>query len=138
MQEQPQQLPPVPPVEPGVQPIVPDTVVQPVSAAAELFPATSAAPIAPVDMVNPTEPIAQPAPVAIEWQASEYVTREKDTTWFILLGVVAVVLFVVALLVIKDITFALLVVVMAVAMISFSVFITIARLVSSKRGQFIR
>ena len=50
----------------------------------------------------------------IEWQASEYITREKNTLWFVVLGVIAVVFAALALFLIKDITFTVLIVVMAV------------------------
>lgn len=58
----------------------------------------------------PSTPIA-----AISWQASEYVTREKNTLWFIVLAVVTLALVAVALFLVQDVTFAVLIVVMAVA-----------------------
>lgn len=58
---------------------------------------------------------ASTAPV-LQWQASEYINREKNTTWFVGLVVVAVALAVVAIFLMKDFTFALLIVVMAVAL----------------------
>ena len=103
MQEQPSS-PQMPPVEP--QPVAP---VTPVSA-----PSPVAPPSPSVEAVPTAQP-AQSAVAAIEWQASEYITREKNTLWFVLLGVVAVVLAALALFLIKDITFAILIVVMAVA-----------------------
>lgn len=103
------QIPPAAPVEPVVT-AAPIPVVAPQVAYTEPSP-------------MPAEPIVSPAPAApqpmavpaVEWQASEYITREKNTIWFVALGLIAAVLCALALFVIKDITFAILVVVMAVA-----------------------
>lgn len=59
------------------------------------------------------------API-IEWQASEYVTREKTTMWYIGLALVALALLAAAIFLIQDWTFAILIVVMAVAIIIFA------------------
>lgn len=72
--------------------------------------------------VAPTSP--QPATATsgpvIEWQASEYVTREKTTAWYVGLATAAVVLLAVAIFLIQDWTFAILIVVMAVTIVIFA------------------
>lgn len=110
MQEQPSS-PQMPPIEPVLPPVEPQPV-------APVTPVSAPSPVAPPSPSVEAVPTAQPAQsavAAIEWQASEYITREKNTLWFVLLGVVAVVLAALALFLIKDITFAILIVVMAVA-----------------------
>lgn len=119
MQEQPSS-PQMPPTEPMLPPVEPQSVapVTPVSAPSPVAPVESAPFEPPVEVPSQAMPTAQPAQsaaAAIEWQASEYITREKNTLWFVFLGVAAVVLAALALFLIKDITFAILIVVMAVA-----------------------
>lgn len=84
----------------------------------------SAAPAAPAQPLSPPVPVPQqsaplattlPQPVTLEWHASEYVEHAKSTTWFITLGLITVALLAVAIWLLKDYSFALLVVVMAVA-----------------------
>ena len=64
----------------------------------------------PEDIMGPeeTEPV--------RWQATEYIHREKDHLWFVLFGLVTIVFIVVAIFVMKSLTFAILVPVMAVAL----------------------
>ena len=114
MQEQPSS-PQMPPIEPVLPPVEPQPVapVTPVSAPSPVAPPSPSVEASP-PVVSTAQPT-QSAVAAIEWQASEYITREKNTLWFVLLGVVAVVLAALALFLIKDITFAILIVVMAVA-----------------------
>lgn len=52
----------------------------------------------------------------VRWQASEYVHREKDHVWFVVFVLVAITLTAVAVFVIKSLTFAILVPVMAAAL----------------------
>lgn len=52
----------------------------------------------------------------IHWQASEYIHREKNQVWFILFILVALLLIGVAVFLIKSITFAILIPVMAAAL----------------------
>lgn len=52
----------------------------------------------------------------VRWQASEYVHREKDHVWFVVFVLVAIALTAVAVFVIKSLTFAILVPVMAAAL----------------------
>lgn len=118
MQEQPGVQPS--PTEPTLPPVEPQSV-------APLAPTSYAAPVevsTPVEetplVLEPQSASAettapQPAAAAIQWQASEYITREKNTLWYVLLAVATVVLAALALFLIKDITFAVLIVVMAVA-----------------------
>lgn len=54
--------------------------------------------------------------VLIRWEAPEYTHHERSLGWFIIFGVVTLVLAVAAILIIKSITFAILVPVMAIAL----------------------
>jgi len=54
--------------------------------------------------------------VLIRWEAPEYAHHERGTGWYIIFGIVTLVLVVAAILIIKSITFAILVPVMAVAL----------------------
>ncbi len=53
----------------------------------------------------------------LRWQATEYVHRERDQMWFILFVVVTIILIAVAIFVIKSVTFAILIPVMAAALV---------------------
>lgn len=82
-----------------------------------------AAPVNPAPQQEPAVGDTQPytdqpqiSPV-LQWQASEYISREKNTAWFVGLAVIAAALSAIAIFLIKDFTFALLVVVMAVALV---------------------
>lgn len=54
--------------------------------------------------------------VLIRWEAPEYAHHERGTGWYIIFGIVTLILVVAAILIIKSITFAILVPVMAVAL----------------------
>jgi hypothetical protein len=53
----------------------------------------------------------------IRWQATEYIHQERTAMWFVVLGLVVVALMVVAVVLIKSITFAILLPVMAAALV---------------------
>ena len=55
------------------------------------------------------------------WQATEHVQRDKSAVWYIIFGIVAVVMIILAIFVIKSTTFAVLVVVMAVALVVYTI-----------------
>lgn len=63
---------------------------------------------------NVVAPVEQPANL-IQWQASEYIDRQKTKVWFIGLGIATLVLLAVAIFIFKDVTFVILIVVMALA-----------------------
>lgn len=67
----------------------------------------------PVDERQPLEGEEE----AVRWQAKEYIQRDKDIIWYLVFGVVTVVLVAVAVLLIKSWTFALLIPVMAAAIV---------------------
>lgn len=52
----------------------------------------------------------------IRWEAPEYAHHERGTGWYVIFGIVTLILVVAAILIIKSITFAILVPVMAVAL----------------------
>lgn len=56
----------------------------------------------------------------VRWQAHEYIHHEKNTVWFIVFAVVVIVFMLVAIFLIKEITFIILIPVMAVALLVYS------------------
>lgn len=54
--------------------------------------------------------------VLIRWEAPEYAHHERSTVWYVVFGLITLVLAVAAILIIKSITFAILVPIMAVAL----------------------
>jgi hypothetical protein len=69
---------------------------------------------------EPTTEITAETPSAtgepVRWQASEYIHREKDHVWFVLFILATLVLIAVAIFLIKSLTFAVLIPVMAAAL----------------------
>ncbi len=74
---------------------------------------------APIPVEEPVAP-AENQQLGLDWQASEYIHREKNQLWFVGLGLITLVLLAVAIFLVKDYIFALLVVVMAVAIVVFA------------------
>jgi hypothetical protein len=74
--------------------------------------AQSAEPALKVDKTAQGQPI--------RWQAAEYIHRERDQVWFALFVVVTIVLIIAAVFLIKSITFAILVPVMAAALVVYT------------------
>ena len=68
----------------------------------------------PVAVESTAVPVQEPAD-SVQWQASEYIDRQKTKVWFIGLALATVALLALAIFVFKDITFVILVVVMAVS-----------------------
>lgn len=64
--------------------------------------------------------ITQSTESLIEWRASEYITKEKGHIWFILFGVAVLILLSIAIFLMKDILFSILIVVMGVAIVVFA------------------
>jgi hypothetical protein len=56
----------------------------------------------------------------VHWQAAEYIHRDKGTLWFIIFGIVVVLVMAAAIFLMQSITFAILVPVMAAALIVYS------------------
>lgn len=69
---------------------------------------------------NPSVEDVKPAVEPVRWQAYEYIQRNKNRTWYILFGLVCVILIAVAIFVIQSFTFAVLIPVMAAALIVYS------------------
>jgi hypothetical protein len=93
-------------------------------------------PVAEAPAAEPAaQPIAQEAPLSqgaevsseaneddqalIRWQATEYMHQERNPLWFAVLALVAIVLVILALVIMKSITFAILIPVMAVTLIMY-------------------
>lgn len=102
-QQQPQQAPSQQPQQPSYEQPNSGPIVT-------LSPEQDQAPQAPG--IEPMEPV--------HWQATEYVHREKDQMWFVIFGIVVIVLIAVAIFVIKSWTFAALIPVMAAALIVYT------------------
>jgi len=91
---------------------------------AEPTPAPMSDPLPETPVEQEVPPVeAQDAPedenddtVLIRWEAPEYAHHERGTGWYVIFGVVTLLLVVAAILIIKSITFAILVPVMAVAL----------------------
>lgn len=83
-------------------------------------------PEAPVEQVEGQpavqEPILQsdeqPEADVVHWQASEYIHHEKSAVWFTVFGVVVVAMIAIAWLLLKSPSFAVVIVVMAVAVVA--------------------
>jgi len=103
--------------EPSVAPI-PESVATPNSA----MPSDQVAPISSEEaQAQQLEQQEIPADenddtVLIRWEAPEYAHHERNVGWYVIFGAVTLVLAIVAILIIKSITFAILVPVMAVAL----------------------
>ena len=72
--------------------------------------------------MNSVQPdVSQPAPregedEAVRWQAAEYVQRDKDRIWYVWFAVITIVFILIAIFLIKSLTFAVLIPVMAAAL----------------------
>lgn len=109
MDQQPEQRQPQP--LPENQPVVPS----PVAVEAQATPVGQESVVASEPLKS--EPMGRPQETgqSLEWQASEYVEHEKSIKWFVILAVVALGLVAVAVFLLKNYTFAVLIVVMAIA-----------------------
>ena len=96
-----------PPVEPTPAPVVTLTPDQP-AVVIEQAPAPAS--------VQKQPPVQEP----LHWQGTEYVHHEKDALWFVVFGAVVVVLVLLAVLLIKSLTFTVLIPVMAAALIVYA------------------
>lgn len=56
----------------------------------------------------------------VRWQAHEYIHREKNATWYAIFAVIVILLITVAVFLMESITFAVLIVVMAAALVVYS------------------
>lgn len=111
--QQPQAAAPHAPYQPPVQ----DAPTLPIAnegAPIELAPEVTNATTANEETLNTSNEDDQ---TLIRWQATEYVHQERTALWFVLLGVVVVILMVLAVLVMKSITFAILLPVMAATLV---------------------
>lgn len=122
MNEQPEQQPQ--PAQPSV------TELPPVPVVPEALPQQQTSPVEPPQPVAESvaaseppelasEPMGRPVELqnGLEWQASEYVEHEKSLKWFIVLGAVTAALVALAIFLLKNYTFAVLLVVMAAAIV---------------------
>jgi len=66
----------------------------------------------PAEQMTPDEPV--------HWQAHEYIHREKNAGWFVIFGIVVVVLMAIAIFLMQSLSFAILIPVMALALIVYS------------------
>lgn len=94
-----------------------DTSVPAVPIAAE---AESMAAAADGDTPAVTQRPVTPEIEPLRWQGTEYIHHEKDALWFIIFAVVVIVMMAASILVIKSITFTILIPVMAAALIVYT------------------
>lgn len=115
------ELPNVPPVteQPVAVPVEPQLQPQPIVPTPETIPTVPVVPSEQTEPIIASEPLGRPQESqggdVLTWQASEYVEHEKSAKWFIVLGVIVVILALLAVLLMKNYMFALLIVVMGVA-----------------------
>lgn len=108
--EQPGEAPYVPnPEDEKPKPVVTLTPDQPNSAAAEPAPVTEEQAAIQTDEGDP-----------VRWEAVEYIQRDKNTWWFVIFGLVVIGFIALAIFVMKSITFAILVPVMATALMVYA------------------
>lgn len=116
-----------------VQPTpLPDYTPSPTNAPVNAAPTVSLAPdiLTQPESVAPSEDELDEAPETadedasasepVHWQAHEYVHHEKNAVWFIVFGLVTLSLMAIAIFVIKDLSFAILVPVMAAALLVYT------------------
>jgi len=108
-----------PPPSPPEQAVSPAPLPQPAPSQPTPPPVTPAStPLPDTEATEPEQPKASSEP--LHWQANEYVHHEKSPVWFILFVLVAIVLIAIALFLIKSVTFAVLVPVMAAALLVYT------------------
>jgi hypothetical protein len=69
-------------------------------------------------VATPTASVAPEEP--LHWQGTEYVHHEKDAVWFVIFGVVVVILMAAAIFLVQSWTFGVLIPVMAIALIVYT------------------
>lgn len=110
--EQPSRAPYIASPEEPSGPVVTMTPDQPADGAPLV---ASGQPAVPVD--DPHAPPAEPVDeTLVRWQATEYIHREKNPLWYVIFGLVTIALTALAIFIMKEVTFAILVPVMAVAL----------------------
>lgn len=130
---QPDQQPPQAPyvAPPEEQPIAPVVTMSPDAQLSSFTPTTTPAVTpSPEAATEPTQaaeqtPPAQPeeSPVddqVVQWRATEYIQQDKNTPWFVAFALVTLGLMAIAIFVIQSWTFAVLVPVMAVALLTYT------------------
>lgn len=131
MQQTPQASPPVPPASYQApapeQPIAPqpatpaDATLDTAPVETQQAPTTQDTPELPADETNEQADVSDAAPdddeAVIRWQAAEYIHHERSSLWFVGLAIVAIVLMGIAAFLMRSITFAVLIPVMAVTLI---------------------
>jgi hypothetical protein len=117
---QPSQVPTTPPV--ATAPVVTMAPDQPQSTAS-MQPPVQASPNseATPPSVVPTAQSAQPVDeTLIRWRGAEYIHHDKDAIWFTVFAVVTLALMAVAVFVLQDISFSILIPVMAAALVVYT------------------
>lgn len=67
-----------------------------------------------------TKPRAQVDKNTVHWTASEYISQEKDGIWYLIFSAVVIILIAVDILIFKEYSFSILIVVMAISLIVFA------------------
>jgi len=118
--EQPSQAPYAPPPQEKPAPVV---TITPDNQTAMPSPVSQQAPEVP--QLAETAPASQLSQVPdaeepVHWQATEYIHRHKGVLWFVTFGIVVIIAMVAAIFLMKSLTFAILVPVMAAALIVYA------------------
>lgn len=110
------ELPPVPIVSEAPPQLTPAEAPEPVIAIQTPSEEPLEAPAGPEEQMELPEEYHPPAePTTLQWQASEYVEHEKSAKWFIILALITLAFVALAVFLLKNYTFAVLLVVMGTA-----------------------
>ena len=110
------QTPPTEEFHPVAEPAPPAPVeALPTETQVETSMEADTTPVAPQD-----EPMPDGDEELIRWEAHDYIRHDRSALWYVILAVVVVVLVAVAIFLVKSITFAILIPVMAVALVVYA------------------
>lgn len=108
-------------------PYVPPAVEQASDEAPQASPVVTMSPEAAAETTPTEQAIAEtrsadvaPEMAPVHWQATEYIHRDKNTLWYVIFGLVVLVLMAIAVFLMKAWSFAILIPVMAAALIVYS------------------
>jgi hypothetical protein len=107
--------------QPSQAPYVPVPADEPQKAApvVTLSPEAAGMPVAAQD-VSPEEVSTPTSAEPVRWQATEYIHHDKSALWFVIFGIIVVVIMAIAIIFIRSITFDILVPVMAASLLVYA------------------
>ena len=92
----------------------------PAQNASQQMPSAANTPVQPMPQAASSAPEVAPEMTPVRWQASEYIQRDKGLVWYVVFGLIVVILMVIAIVVMRAWTFAVLIPVMAAALIVYT------------------